>query len=101
MQLSLHDLSQLVVFQAQRGTSREEIVNLLVARGWPGISAVRFVNMTLLEENGRTERAPAPGRDGQQPPKENYTRGMVTWQMLLVIVLIMALSFVCVFLAYG
>ena len=101
VELSLRDLSQLVVLQAQRGTSRDEIVKILVERGWPGVSAVRFVDMTLLEESGRSEPAQAQAMNDQQPPKENYTKGMVTWQMLLVVILLMVIATVFVFLAFG
>jgi len=38
------------MLQTRSGKSRDEVVQVLVARGWPEVSAVRFVDMTLFEQ---------------------------------------------------
>ncbi len=100
VQLSLHELSQLVVLQYQSGRSREEIVRVLVERGWPEISAVRFVNMTLAEQAGRLAHEQAPKED-QQPPGQAFTGEQESWRILLVVVLITAVFIACMLLTYA
>ena len=89
VQLSLRDLSQLVVLQTQKGKSRDEVVQVLVARGWPEVSAVRFVDMTLFEQVGRSGRARASGGD-QRPARRAVSAGPGSRTALLVAVLMMA-----------
>jgi hypothetical protein len=72
-QLSLRDLSQLVVLQIQKGKSRDEVVLVLVARGWPEVSAARFVDMTVFE-HGRPSRTWASGEE-QHPTRQASPAG--------------------------
>jgi hypothetical protein len=89
VQLSLRDLSRLVVLQTQSGKSRDEVVQVLVARGWPEVSAVRFVDMTLFEQGGRSAGAGA-SEEEQGPTRRAFSAGPGSWKALLVPVLIMA-----------
>ncbi len=98
--LSLHDLSQLVVMQAQRGKSRDEIVRVLVARGWPELSAVRFVNTTLAEQASRAAEAQVPEEDGQ-PPHQGFTNTQEIWRIVLVMVLITAFFVACMLFTFA
>jgi hypothetical protein len=100
IQLSLHDLSQLVMVQAERGKSREEIVQLLVERGWPKVSAVRFVNTTLTEQAGQSTRAQMPDDDPQQA-NQAFMSDQESWRILLVVVLVTAIFIACMLLAYA
>ncbi|MCL5275259.1 MAG: hypothetical protein M1434_11040 [Chloroflexi bacterium] len=85
--LSLHELSELVILQTQRGKSRDEIVKVLVARGWPQMSAERFVDMTLAEHHELAAQAPAP-ESGQQPADQASHEDQQMGVMLLVVVLL-------------
>jgi hypothetical protein len=91
VQLSLHDLSQLVVLQTQSGKSRGEIVRVLVARGWPEVSAVRFVSTTLSEHRELAARAQVPDEDQQSTNRALYSEQEVRrmlWIVGLVVVII-------------
>ncbi|MCL5997303.1 MAG: hypothetical protein M1546_14790 [Chloroflexi bacterium] len=100
VQLSLHDLSRLVVLQTQGGKSRDEIVRVLVARGWPEISAVRFVNTTLTEEAVRAAHAQVPEED-EQPAHQAFSVDQESWRVLLIIVLITMVLIACMLSAYA
>jgi hypothetical protein len=91
--LSMHELSELVVMQAQRGRSRSEIIRTLVARGWPEISAVRFVDTTLNEYRAREAEAQAPEEsDDEQPStRRDASRNLNLWRMLWLTLLIAAI----------
>ena len=53
--LSLRDLSQIVVCQWNSGKNKAEIVRYLVERGWPQVSATRFVTSILSDNAGVDE----------------------------------------------
>jgi hypothetical protein len=99
VKMSLRDLSRLVVLQTQRGKSRGEVVKVLVARGWPEISAVRFVDMTLFEQGGHVARARVPEK-GPQPTRRAFSAGSGSWKALFVVgivaVVLTALLIACV-----
>ncbi len=102
VQLSMHELSQLVVLQWQRGRSREEIVRVLLERGWPEVSAVRFVNTVLSEQAARQVPAQEPEeKPQQQPTRRIFTGGQDMWRVLVLVILIMALLTVCMFASYA
>ena len=84
--MSLRDLSQLVVLQTRSGKNRDEVVQVLVARGWPEVSAVRFVDMTLFEQGAHPARERAP-MEGQQPARGPLIRGQGSPLIRLVVVL--------------
>jgi hypothetical protein len=98
VQLSLRELSRLVVLQTHKGKSRDEVVQVLVARGWPQVSAVRFVDMTLFEQGGRSARAWASEEEQQEqqeqqeqrPNRRAFSASPGSWKALLVAVLMMA-----------
>ncbi len=100
VQLSLHDLSQLVVMQAQRGKSRDEIVKELMERGWPEVSARQFVTMTLIEQQQRASNAAVQGED-QSNSKESYTNDQESRRVLLVVLLVTAVFIVCMLIAFA
>ena len=85
--LSLHELSELVVLQTQRGKSRDEIVKVLVERGWPQVSAERFVDMTLSEHHDIAVQAPAP-ESSRQPADQAPPGGRQVVVTLLVVILL-------------
>ena len=88
--LSLHDLSQLVVMQAQNGRNRNEIVRTLIERGWPEKSAARFVDMTLSEHEELLSHPPVPEPD-QQPSNEAFPNEQEVWRMLFFVALAVTL----------
>ena len=88
--MSLRDLSQLVVLQIQRGKSRDEVAQVLVARGWPEVSAVRFVDMTLFEQGKRSSRA-RTSTEGQSPAHRTSPRGRWSWPLLVVVLIAVGL----------
>jgi hypothetical protein len=96
VQLSLHDLSQLVIMQTQSGKGRNEIINILVARGWPEASATRFVDMTLSEHEELASQtrshtqAENPEQD-QQPGNEAFPNEQELWRMLFIVALAVAI----------
>ena len=100
VQLSLHDLSQLVVMQTLSGKSRDEIVKVLVARGWPEASAVRFVNMTLNEEAQRSTRTHEPEAD-ERPANQTFSPDWESWRVIVVMVLVTAMFIVCLLAGYA
>ena len=100
VQLSLHDLSQLVVMQAQRGKSRDEIVRELMERGWPEVSARRFVTMTLIEQQQRASNAAVQGED-ESNSKESYTNDQESRRVLWVMLLVTAVFIVCMLIAFA
>jgi hypothetical protein len=84
--MSLRDLSQLVVVQTQNGKSKDQVVKVLMARGWPEVSAVRFVDMTLFEQGTHPARERAP-MEGQQSVRGPLIRGQGSPLIRLVVVL--------------
>jgi hypothetical protein len=99
VQLSLHDLSQLVVIQTQSGRSRREIVEVLMARGWPEVSAVRFVDMILAEQNERS--ASAAGAEERRPPTHrSFFVDQDWWKVVLAVVVITAICVACLLSIY-
>jgi hypothetical protein len=63
--LTIRDLARIVVADMQCGKSRDEIVGFLMTRGWPEVSARRFVLNTLsdysLADPGSRTRPRQPG----------------------------------------
>ncbi len=100
VKLSLHDLSQLVVMQAQRGKSRDEIIRVLVERGWPAVSAERFVSMTLTEQQERSASAAATGED-KPHADETFTSDQESRRVWLVVLLVTAIFVVCMLIAFA
>lgn len=91
--LSLHELSELVILQTQRGKSRDEIVKVLVGRGWPELSAERFVDMTLSEHHELAARAEPPGSDqghtDQTSPEDQQLGSILLVAVLLTLMVIL------------
>ncbi len=100
VKLSLHDLSQLVVMQAQRGKNRDEIVRVLVERGWPEVSAERFVSLTLTEQQERSASAAAAGEEKPRAD-ETFTTDQESRRVLLVVLLVTAVFIVCMLIAFA
>jgi hypothetical protein len=94
IQLSLRDLSQLVIRQTQGGRTRDEIVKVLVERGWPETSAVRFVNLTLTEHK-ETDVPEQKSEYDQSFGRQTSSTDRVRWQMILVVVLVTASLILC------
>jgi hypothetical protein len=90
IQLSLHDLSQLVVMQSQSGRTREEIVHILVERGWPESSATRFVITTLAEHKLLLADEFPPAR--QPPPSGQADHSGQETRLMFLAVLLVAIS---------
>ncbi len=91
--LTLQELSELVTLQAQRGKSRNEIVAVLIARGWPRESAEHFVDTTLSEHHERTASRPTQP-DDQTPAGRSPTDEQAMWRTLLIVVILTLLILV-------
>jgi hypothetical protein len=102
VQLSLHDLTQLVIIQTQNGRSRREIVETLVERGWPETTAVRFVDLTLAAQNARQASASQP--DEQQLPTNTHPSFSIDedwWKVVLAVLVITAICMACLLSIYA
>ncbi len=96
--LSMRELSELVLRQTQSGRSRSEIVKVLVERGWPEVSAVQFVNMTLSEHQEITARD-EESEDKSESTHQAFPNSQVLWRVLIVVVLVMTIAVFCGFCA--
>jgi hypothetical protein len=96
VQLSMRDLSRLVVLHIQKGKSRDEVVQVLVARGWPEVSAARFVDMILFEQ-GRSARA-WPSEEEQHPTRQTSSASPGSRKAFFVLVIV-ALALLALFIA--
>ena len=72
--LSLRDLSQIVVCQWNCGKNKAEIVRYLVERGWPQVSATQFVSSILNDNAGIDE---VRHRTATQAPRDRLLLRMM------------------------
>ena len=90
--LSLHNLTQIVRTQQRLGRTDDQIVAFLASRGWPDVSARRFVNNTLAA----SERQPMSDDRPQQPQPHTHKPSHLAYGISRLVFLIVALATVAV-----
>ncbi len=102
IQPSLHELSRFVLMLWHNGNNRDDIVQVLVERGWPEQSAVNFVKTVIAEQKELSaDVAPSTAAPVPQPEEEQDARppvnstGPASWKVVFLLVLMVALTIAC------
>jgi hypothetical protein len=82
--LSMRDLHQIIVTEKQRGKTPDDMVSFLRQRGWPEVTARKFIANALFQDTG--SRVPV------ETVNEGITLGPALWVITLVCIGLLVLA---------